>query len=709
MDQPSNMSAMTAEQRLERANQQRLSDDFNGARETCHAILAEHAGHAGAMCMLGICDIETGDVDNGAGWLDRAEAVAPDLPQLHLYRSMQFEAQHRLPDALEAAQTAYQHGPDRFDVAGRLGDLAGRAGDFALAAQALARAIECEPHHPAVPQLALRLAGARVETGDVAGTEAALSQAERGGLAGHPEVLRLRAALSRQAADWTALARHAQAWVEAAPGDHEARSALALALSQQGYYKRATEIYRPVLSADINNAENWAALGRLVLGARDVEEATTCFNRALEIDADCADATFGLARVHTMTGDLEAAEAMCRRTLEIDPQHLEAFGQLSEVSSGRISDAELQRLAETVDVPGMPDDKLSIGLFALGDVYHRRKMRAEAFATWNRANAAKKRQHGHDGDEASGYSADRQTALIDRLMACFDTDGGQGGLESDGHPTPVFIVGMPRSGTTLIEAAISAHEAAAPAGELSGMPFILQDFVKWAEATDYQGGPIPEAQLDVWRQKYLGQYAEFGLDQARWVTDKQPANFLAVGLIRQIFPDAPIVQIRRKPVETAFSIFRRNFSRLWPFAHDLDNIAHYYAEHARLCAHWEATIDRKFTVLQYEDLVRDFEGKLRWVLARCGLPWSRQCLEFYNIERTVMTFSAVQVRKPPSADHLDSTSAYAEFLDGFDARMAALGVDPETGALAGGNSDDTDDGARGKRGGLLGRLLGSGG
>lgn len=664
--------------RLEEAAQRRLAEDFAGAQALCHEVLAGDAGNAQAMAILGICAIERGDMAGGRGWLERAEAADPELASLHLYRSIERAASGDLDGAAAAAQRATELAPDRFDVWGRLGDLAGQAGDFATAAVAFARALDAEPAHPAAGPVALRLAAARVETGDLDGAASALDQAEAYGLGGHVDVLRLRAGIARHRGDWTAMKDFSERWLAETPDDFEARSASAHALSQLGYYKKAANAFKPVVEAT-PSAANWAAQGRLILGARDITRAEGCFRKALSIDPDCAEAVFGLARVYTFTGRIEKAEEACRKVLSLDPGNLEAYGQLCEVANGRLTDEELAALDAALARPGLPADQLAIGLFALGDARHRRKQRAEAFAAWSRANDTKKLQH--NGAIVSAYDRVAQAARTDWLIQAFDSDedsdtGGDGA-------TPIFIVGMPRSGTTLIEAAIAAHDDVLPGGELSALPFVLEEFISWARASGWRGGPIPQDRLSAWRERYRAQHREFGLDGARFVTDKQPSNFLAAGLIRQLFPAAPILHIRRRPVETAFSIYRRNFSRQWPFAHDLEDIAHYYAEQARLCAHWDRVLDKRFTVIQYEDLVRDFESRLRYVMARSGLSWSRKCLEFYKAERTVMTFSAVQVRKPPSASHLDSTSPYAAELDGFDARIAALGVDPGTGAWRG--------------------------
>lgn len=663
--------------RISEAARRRLADDFVGARQLCLDVLAGAPDNAEAMGLIGVCALETGDLDGARSWLDRAEAADPACGPVHLYRSMLHEAEGDAGAALASARQACEVAPDRFDVWGRYGDLAGRAGDFLTSAHALAAALDADPSHPAHPHVALRLAGARTETGDIKGAAEALDMAAAGGLGDTLEVVRLRVELARHAGDWSALIRYAERWQALDPTALEAKGALAMGWGRQGHYRRALRLFAPVLEAEPDRADYWAAQGRLILGARDIAGAQAAFDRALSLDADCSDATLGLARIHTFLGEVDAAARMCRRTLEIDPGSLEAYGQLCEVSGGWLTDEELERLECDIAKSGNPADRLSIGLFALGDAYHRRRRPADAFAAWERANDTKKLQH--NGAVVSAYDRAEQDRRTDWLMRAFSEPVALP-VQPASAQTPIFIVGMPRSGTTLIEAAIAAHEDVTAGGELSLMPVIFEEFMAWARSAGWSGGVIPETVLEPWRRRYLAQYSEFGLTGARWVTDKQPSNFMAVGLIRQLFPAAPVIHIRRKPVEVAFSIFRRNFSRMWPFAHDLEDIAHYYASQSRLGGFWPTVWPDAVTPLQYENLVREFEPQLRRVLARSGLSWSRRCLEYYvEADRAVMTFSAVQVRKPPSPEHLDSTSPYSEWLGVFNDALSAFPVDAETG------------------------------
>jgi hypothetical protein len=267
-------------------------------------------------------------------------------------------------------------------------------------------------------------------------------------------------------------------------------------------------------------------------------------------------------------------------------------------------------------------------------------------------------------------------------MALFpeDPSDGRRRTEKSEPSTPIFIVGMPRSGTTLLENALAAHPDAAGAGEVPALPFLLSELLTALANTRGPAKISPEF-IAAARGTYFRQSAEFAGRAGAYVVDKQPTNFESVGLIRVLFPDAPIIHIRRNPMDTGLSIFRRNFTWQWPFAFDLASIGHFYGQYARLMAHWERGYAGAVAFVQYEDLVDNFEGELRRLLDFCGLPWSEKCLDYQDAERAVHTFSAVQVRKGASKSHRGSAGPYESHLQPLADALLSAGVDPVTGAL----------------------------
>ena len=682
---------MSAELAAKQAAKQRLEGDIAGARAACDAILADNPDMAEALGLRAVCKAEMGEGESAAEDIARAIELNAADPILRMHHSVVAESNGRLDEALAAARLACDLGRDRFEVWGRCGDLAGRMGHYAEAEKALSRALELHPGHAA---LALRLAGARMELGDHAGMAEILERLPAE-LADHPETLRLRMVAHRHRGEWADMARIAERLISLSPGEEEAVGGLAFALSQQGYYNKASRVYAPLVERAPHDPERWSALGRFRLGARQLDEARRCFETALQLDPDCAEATFGMSRLLTFLGDLDGAEAMCRRTLAIDPENAEAYGQLCEVSGGKVSDEELERLDTLVYDGDLPHDRLAIALFALGDIHHARKDADSAFDAWRKANDSKLALTSPGRPAYSRTGQERTRRSLETLFA----EAVAQRAPAD-EPTPIFIVGMPRSGTTLLETVVSAHSKVASGGELPLMPFLLEECLAWAKASGWRGGALPDDKRLEWRQRYLAQRAAFGVADKPYFTDKQPSNAFSVGLIRQLFPQAPVLHIRRNPVECGFSIYRRNFSGHWPFASRLEDIAHYYGEYARVMEHWERVFPGHCGFIQYEKLVDDFEGGVRAALDHVGLPFEQACAEYWKQDRTVMTFSATQVRKPPTPGHKSSTERYRDHLEPLGHSLKEAGLDIETGALAG----SAPPSGTAKRG-LLGRLF----
>ena len=245
---------------------------------------------------------------------------------------------------------------------------------------------------------------------------------------------------------------------------------------------------------------------------------------------------------------------------------------------------------------------------------------------------------------------------------------------NEGLPCPIFVVGMPRSGTTLIESVLGAHSRVFACGERAPMRQILQAHLDH----DASGRTVEARVLLEWSRAYFTDLrAPAG---AEHVTDKHPLNFEAAALIARLFPNAVIIHVRRKPIETGLSIYRQEFSKHWTFAHRLEDIGHYYGHYARLVAHWERVLPDRFTTIQYERFVGDFEKAAPELVRACGLQWEPQCLNFQQTPRAIATFSTVQAR---DAVRLGESRAerYEKYLAPLAAALERAGVDSETGAL----------------------------
>ncbi len=243
-------------------------------------------------------------------------------------------------------------------------------------------------------------------------------------------------------------------------------------------------------------------------------------------------------------------------------------------------------------------------------------------------------------------------------------------------PCPIFIVGMPRSGTTLVESTIAAHSSVFAGGERPLLPQINDAVLSYS--TQNNDRLPPQKMLEDWANAYLTDIPDIG--DASHFTDKNPINIESVGLISILFPNAPIIHIRRNPIETCLSIFKHNFSKFWPFAHSPLDTAHYYSQYTQLVAYWEKVLGDKFLTIQYESFAKYFSTMAPILLEHCELEWEAECLNFQSANRAISTLSAVQVREPIKVREsiAENFNDIAELLS---RELIASNVDLKTGAL----------------------------
>lgn len=664
---------MALEYLLAEAKEARLANDFANALRLVRAYLDQSPEDIDAQSFLGLCLVETGEIEKGRPLIENALNLSPDSPQFLLNAAILRETEGNLREAVVLASKSATLAPDKFEPWGHLGALLGRCGKFAEAVDALENAYKIQPNHIGVIKL---LAGASLEVGNLTVAKKAINAYSE--IAPNSTDLPiLQCSLFRASSDWDNLRLAAEKWLKQDPMSEEARVSLAFALGQTGYFKAATNVYAPLVSMRKPSAMHLAAMGRYFLGARDLTKAEEYFARAVGTDENCTEAHFGLARLNTYLGNLEKAELHCRKALALDPTHAEAYGQLSEITGGKLTGNDLRQLAALISDGTQPPESQSILFFAEGDAWHKRVEPEKAFSAWSKAGDVKISQLRALGID---YNHSKQTSKINTLKNLFREDVGVP-LSSPLKTTPIFILGMPRSGTTLLENAIAAHPMVSGAGEIPTMPYIVDQTLNWAKQSGWQGGTLPDDQLASSKEMYLRQALELGASsETPYFTDKQPANFHSPGIIQQLFPTSPMIHIRRSARETAFSIFRKNFTRQWPFANNLEDIAHFYSTYADIMEHWTAIYEEKILFVQYEDLVLNFESNLKRIIDFCGLEWDEACLRYYEQDRSVITFSATQVRKPPSKEHLDSTTPYRDVLRPLMDALHDVGIDPDTGA-----------------------------
>jgi len=456
------------------------------------------------------------------------------------------------------------------------------------------------------------------------------------------------------------------------PGYVEALANLGQVLPELGQRREALGLYARAIQLEPGRAESHSALGNLLFEFRRVEDAEGSYRRALAIEPRDAMAHAGLGAALRMQGRTAEAETSCRAALAIDPNCVAALSLLGELCADRGQFAQAEeffRRVISID-PGYPFAYFSMATnrkmtrdepawlagiqallarplplrheislrYALGKYHDDIKEYDAAFGQYLQANELTRRY-------GVRYDREEVTARVDRIIGMFSAAAiGDLQVGGDDSERPVFIVGMPRSGTSLSEQILASHPAVFGAGELSYWQKALASF----ENAEAQGKPGKSLIAGIARD-YLARLSALSADALR-VVDKMPQNFLAVGLIHAVFPRARIIHLQRHPVDTCLSIYFHYFSHLHPYANEFVNLAHYYSEYLRMTDHWRAVLPQGALLeVSYEALVADQEQWSRRMVDFVGLPWDPSCLNFHETDRVVITLSKWQVRQKISA------------------------------------------------------------
>ncbi len=396
-------------------------------------------------------------------------------------------------------------------------------------------------------------------------------------------------------------------------------------------------------------------------------EALVCHRQLAAMLPDNPDVLQGLAASEMAVGDIAAADEHFSRAIAVDPGQADAWYNLStlrrQTSSHNHIDALRTRLAgpDGTTARAVPlNFALAKELEDLGD-YRDAFQHLKAGADRRRAVLSYRVETDVDAMAAIASAFPRQMPTTPAANADFH---------------PIFVLGLPRTGTTLVERILSAHPEVESLGELTEFAMALTRAI-----------PEPAAKLDMIRRagaldaEALGRAYLAAVDGyrtgPRCFIDKLPSNFLYIGLIRRGLPDARIVHLRRHPLDSLYAIYKTLFRMGYPYSYSLDDLARYYSAYYRLMAHWRDAFPDGVIDVDYESLVGDPEGVTATLLESCGLSWHAGCLEFHRLKTPVATASASQVREPVYRRSVGLWRHYADELEPLIAALRAQGIDPE--------------------------------
>ncbi|SLM48873.1 putative Sulfotransferase [Nitrospira japonica] len=467
---------------------------------------------------------------------------------------------------------------------------------------------------------------------------------------------------------------------------------LGIALKQTGNHEQALDALKQALLIDPTRAETYLSLGNLLVEAEQLEDAIACYERAVAHDPHLARAHSRLGQELLQRGEPERAEALFRHTLSLDqndaaswsdlartledlgqaeaalscyrnvlhrqPGHAVALGQYLALIKGDEGLAWAAQVETALDgTQRSPEAQALVG-YGLAKFYDRRGRFSDAARAATRANAGRQQAAGRFHREALRTRVD---GIVETYQTDFFAERRSFGIGTD---QPVFIVGLPRSGTTLVEQILAAHPLMHGAGELpdlarlAGQSVAGQDIAPWQAA--YQ--LTDEMTSRLLAHEYLRALRRNAPPDCPRISDKQPLNFFHLAFAALLFPNARVIHCRRDAKDNALSIWMENFNPDQRYATDFADLAFFRSQYERLMAHWHTALPLTIHDVQYEDVVADLEGQARRLMSFLGAPWDDRCLNFHQQERAVQTPSRWQVRQPIYTKSVGRWKHYAPHL-----------------------------------------------
>ena len=429
---------------------------------------------------------------------------------------------------------------------------------------------------------------------------------------------------------------------------------LAQVFSVTGQLDKAKKSFKNILNMTPKNGLIWAEYGTVLTKLANYKEGRDAYLKALEFKPDSPRVHLSLGHVYKTMGEIDNSIDSYKNTILQNNLSGEAYWSLANLKTYSFSMNEIKDMEETLK-GDMSDIERSQMYFALGKAYEVKKDFDKSFKNYYEGNKVKK--------ALIKYSSDDTTDNTKRILDFFNQENIQKlAKSSTDDRDPIFILGMPRSGSTLVDQIISSHSKVDGTQELPNIIKIA------AELNSNNQNNYPEVlkELDDSKLSNLGKVyiseTAWARDTAPFFIDKMPNNFIHIGLIKTILPNAKIIDTRRDPMDTCFSCFKQFFARGQLFTYSLEDLGNYYTDYIRAMNHWHNVYGKDIYTVHYDNVINETEETIRELIDYCELPFEKECLEFYNSSRPVKTPSAEQVRQPIYKSGLNYWKNYEKHL-----------------------------------------------
>jgi len=621
-----------------------LAMDPRRALERAEAVLGDRPDSPQARFIKAAALRRQGEVSSALAVIGPLAAEHPAEPDILHENALALGAAGRGEEAIGVLREILRLAPRHAAAWRTLGDQLAAAGDEAGSRDAYERHLALSTPHPDLVRAAeclgkKALPEAERLTRDILKKDPA-----------DPTAIRLLAAIGMELGRFDDAINLLDRCLELAPEFHLARQNYAVALARRQRFDEALAEVDKLLVAEPNNPSYLLLRGSFLVQKGEHAPALALYEEFLAKYPRQAGAHMNYGHTLKSVGRLDEAIDAYRKAIELRPQTGEAYWSLANLKTYRFEDEDIADMRRQVDEEhGDPDDQSHL-LFALGKAMEDRGLFDESFDYYARGNALRGKRHRHHA-KINMFDTVRQIKTLDAKF--FEERRGWGCPA----PDPIFIVGLPRAGSTLLEQILASHSQVEGTSELPDIIAISRRLGKKSRSNPASDYPEILRTLDAAAARELGEGYLASTRIQRHGTpffiDKMPNNFKHIGLIHLILPEAKIIDARRHPMAGCFSCFKQLFAHGQTFTYSLRDLGFYYRDYVRLMDHWDTVLPDRVLRVQYEDMVADTEHQIRRLLDYCGLPFEDACLRFYETERAIRTPSSEQVRQPVYTEGLE--------------------------------------------------------
>jgi tetratricopeptide (TPR) repeat protein len=609
--------------------------DADEAELICRRALPQIGRDANIICLMGEICLRQRRLQEAKSLYGEVLGKHEGFPRALEGLGLALLADKEAAEATKYLGRAVAAAPQRAKTRMALARALAESGHYAESEKTIKEALELDPRQSELNKAELALTSGNMEEAEKI-LRKILSQ-------DHDDIkaLRMLSSIAVEAGRFKPARKMLERAVEVQPGFITGWNDLANLLMKQDRYDEALKAVQRAIDIDPKMVHGWVVKGNILTRAQRNEESLEAYGQALELSPRSAGALSGMGHVLKTIGRQQESIDAYRKCIRNHPAYGEAYWSLANLKTFEFDESEVRVMQQMVEDEGLADEPRVNFCLALGKHFENEQDYDRAFEHYSRGNDLRR--------ENEIYDPVQTQVVHDRIIEVFSKEFIDERAEwGDPDPAPIFVVGLPRSGSTLIEQILASHSMVEGTMELPDLSRVIAELTRQSPSRVEYPEAMENVDEDAARamgQAYLQSTMRYRTGKAYFI-DKMPNNFSSVGLLQVILPNAKIIDARRHPLDSCLGSYKQLFFKGQSFTYDQFELGHYYLQYRRVMEHWREVLPGKVLDVHYENMVLDQENQTRRLLEYCGLPWEDQCLRFYETERAINTASSEQVRQP---------------------------------------------------------------